>query len=65
MAQGRSDAGREPRGDAVTEEWIALYKLARLGVLALGLLAIAIWAFSRKRKQRLEEPARRMLEDDE
>lgn len=49
----------------MTEEWIALYKLARLGVLALALLAIVIWAFSRKRKQRLEEPARRMLEDDE
>lgn len=49
----------------MSEEWIALYKLARLGVLALALLAIVIWVFSRKRKQRLEEPARRMLEDDE
>lgn len=49
----------------MTEEWIALYKLARLGVLALALLAIVIWAFSRKRKKRLEEPARRMLEDEE
>lgn len=49
----------------MSEESIALYKLARLGVLALALLAIAIWAFSRKRKTRLEDPARRMLEDDE
>ncbi len=49
----------------MTEEWIALYKLARLGVLAVALLAVAIWAFSRKRRDRLEEPARRMLEDEE
>ncbi len=49
----------------MTEEWVALYKLGRLGLLALALLAIGVWAFSRKRKERLEEPARRMLEDEE
>jgi cbb3-type cytochrome oxidase subunit 3 len=49
----------------MSEEWVALYKLGRLGLLALALLGIAVWAFSRKRKQRLEEPARRMLEDEE
>lgn len=49
----------------MSEEWIGIYKLARLGLLALALAAIAVWAFSRSRKERLEEPARRMLEDDE
>lgn len=49
----------------MTDEWVALYKLGRLGLLALVLIAIAVWAFSRKRKERLEEPARRMLEDEE
>jgi cbb3-type cytochrome oxidase subunit 3 len=49
----------------MSEEWIAIYKLGRLALLALALAAIAVWAFSRKRKERLEEPARRMLEDDD
>jgi len=49
----------------MSEEWIAIYKLGRLALLALALAAIAVWAFSRSRKERLEEPARRMLEDDE
>ncbi len=46
-------------------EWIALYKFGRLAVLALTLLGIAIWVFSGSRKERLEEPAKRMLEDDD
>jgi cbb3-type cytochrome oxidase subunit 3 len=46
-------------------DWIALYKLGRLALLALALLGIAIWAYSGKRRERLELPARRMLEDDE
>jgi len=49
----------------MSEEWIVIYKVGRLGLLALALTAITVWAFSRKRKERLEEPARRMLEDDE
>lgn len=49
----------------MSEEWVGVYKLARLALLALALAAIAVWAFSRSRKERLEEPARRMLEDDE
>jgi cbb3-type cytochrome oxidase subunit 3 len=49
----------------MSEEWIALYKLARLGILAIALVGIAIWAFGRKRKERLEEPARRMLSEDD
>lgn len=48
-----------------TEEWIGLYKLARLGIFAIAIAAIATWAFAGKRKERLEEPARRMLEDDD
>jgi cbb3-type cytochrome oxidase subunit 3 len=46
-------------------DWVALYKLGRLALLALALLGITVWVFSRSRKERLEEPARRMLEDDE
>ena len=46
------------------EDWVALYKLARLGLLALILGGIAIWAYGAQRRERLEAPARRMLEDD-
>ena len=47
------------------EDWAGLYKFARLAVLALALVGIAIWLFRPHRKERLEAPARRMLEDDE
>jgi cbb3-type cytochrome oxidase subunit 3 len=47
------------------EDWAALYKFARLAFLALVLCGISIYLFGRSRKERLEEPARRMLEDDE
>lgn len=47
------------------DDWAGLYKLARLAVLALALLGIAIWLFRPSRKQRLERPARRMLEEDD
>jgi cbb3-type cytochrome oxidase subunit 3 len=46
-------------------DWVAWYKLGRLAVLALALVGIAFWLFRGSRKQRLEEPARRMLEDDD
>jgi len=46
-------------------EWVALYKFARLAVLALALVAIAIYVASPKRRARLEEPARQMLEEEE
>lgn len=49
--------------DAV--DWAAIYKLARLALLALVLVGIAVWLFRPHRKQKLEEPARRMLEDDD
>lgn len=47
------------------EDWAGLYKLGRLAVLALALVAIAVWLYRPRRAERLEEPARRMLEDDE
>lgn len=46
-------------------EWIALYKFLRLAGLALALVGIIAWVYGRSRKERLEEPARRMMEDDE
>jgi cbb3-type cytochrome oxidase subunit 3 len=46
-------------------DWVAVYKFARLAVLALALVGITVWVFSKSRKERLEEPARRMLEDDD
>jgi cbb3-type cytochrome oxidase subunit 3 len=46
-------------------EWAGLYKLARLALLALALVAIGVWLFSKRRKDRLEAPAHRMLEDDD
>lgn len=46
-------------------DWVGLYKFARLAFLALALLGITLWVFSASRKERLEEPARRMLEDDD
>lgn len=46
-------------------EWVGLYKLARLALLAGVLVAIGLWLFARSRKERLEAPARRMLADDD
>ena len=48
-----------------SDEWIGLYKLARLAIFAIAIAGVTVWAFSGKRKERLEEPARRMLEDDD
>lgn len=47
------------------EDWAALYKISRLALLALGLAGIAIYLYTGSRKERLERPARRMLEDDD
>lgn len=47
------------------EDWAGLYKFARLAFLALALLGIAIWLFWPSNRDRLEEPARRMLDDDD
>lgn len=45
-------------------DWAGLYKFLRLAALALLLVGIAVWVFWPSRRKRLEEPARRMLEDD-
>jgi cbb3-type cytochrome oxidase subunit 3 len=47
------------------EDWAGLYKLGRLALLALALVGIAVWLFRSSNKERLEEPAQRMLEDDD
>lgn len=48
-------------------DWVALYKFGRLALLAAALIGIAIYLYggSKKRKERLEAPARRMLEEDD
>jgi hypothetical protein len=46
-------------------EWIGLYKLARLALLAGALVGIGVYLFAASRKERLEAPARRMLADDD
>ena len=46
-------------------DYVALYKLGRLAVLAVALVGIAFYVFSRKRRHQLELPARRMLEEDD
>lgn len=47
------------------EDWAAIYKFARLAFLALCLVGIAVYLFTGSRRERLEKPARRMLEDDD
>jgi cbb3-type cytochrome oxidase subunit 3 len=49
----------------VSEEWIGIYKFFRLALLAAVLVGIAVWVYRPSRKERLERPARRMLEEDE
>lgn len=48
-------------------DWVAIYKFGRLALLAALLVGIALYLFtgSRRKKERLEEPARRMLEEDD
>jgi len=46
------------------DDWVGLYKFLRLAVLALALAGIAVWLFWPSHKERLEEPARRMIEED-
>jgi cbb3-type cytochrome oxidase subunit 3 len=47
------------------DDWAGVYKFARLAILALALAGIAIYLFNPRRKKRLEEPAKRMLEDED
>ena len=48
--------------DAIGTDWIALYKLARLALLALALIGVAVYVW---RRPALEDAAKRMLEDGE
>ncbi len=47
------------------QEWTGLYKFARLAFLALCLVGIALYVYHPARRRRLEEPAHRMLEEDD
>jgi cbb3-type cytochrome oxidase subunit 3 len=47
------------------EEWAGIYKFARLAFLALTLLGIGIWVYWPTHRARFEEPAVRMLSDDD
>jgi cbb3-type cytochrome oxidase subunit 3 len=47
------------------DDWAGIYKFARLAFLALSLLGIGIWLYWPSHKDRMEEPARRMLRDDD
>ena len=47
------------------DDWTALYKFGRLAVLAAILAGIAIYLYTGSRKERLERPAQRMLEEDD
>ena len=48
----------------MSDEWVALYKLGRLALLALVLVGIGVWLYRPSQKDRFEAPARRMLEED-
>lgn len=47
------------------DDWVGLYKFLRLAALAVALVGIAVWLFRPSHKERLEAPARRMIEEDE
>lgn len=47
------------------EEWVSLYKFARLAFLGTSLLAIAVYVYHPSRRARLEAPAHRMFEEDD
>ena len=47
------------------EDWFALYKIGRLGLLAFILCGIAIYLYAGPNRNRFEEPAIRMLEEDD
>ena len=49
----------------MSEEWIGVYKLVRLGALAFVLVGIGVWLYRPSQRDRFEAPASRMLEEDE
>ncbi|HEU4428712.1 MAG TPA: cbb3-type cytochrome c oxidase subunit 3 [Myxococcota bacterium] len=48
-----------------TAEWVWIYKLGREALLFAALAGIALHLYCGKNRERLEAPARRMLEEDE
>ena len=46
-------------------DWIWVYKLAREALLFAALAGIAAYLYRGERAERLEAPARRMLEEDD
>jgi hypothetical protein len=46
-------------------DWVALYKFARQALLFGALAGIAFYLYQPRRREYLEAPARRMLEEDE
>ena len=46
-------------------DWVWLYKLGREALLFAALVAIALHLYRRGNRERLEAPARRMLEEDD
>jgi cbb3-type cytochrome oxidase subunit 3 len=47
------------------DEWVGVYKFGRLALIAIGLLGVAVYLYHPARRRRLEEPARRMLDEDD
>lgn len=48
-----------------THDWVWIYKLGREALLFAALVGITVYLYRGKRRERLEAPARRMLEEDD
>jgi hypothetical protein len=48
-----------------TAEWVWFYKFGREALMLTALAAITAYLYCGKDRDRLEEPARRMLEEDD
>lgn len=48
-----------------TADWVWIYKLGREALLFAALALIAAYLYRGKARERLEAPARRMLEEDD
>jgi hypothetical protein len=46
-------------------DWVWIYKFARQALLFTALAGIALYLYWPQHRERLEAPARRMLEEDE
>ena len=45
-------------------DWLVIYKGMRLPVLMVAIIFIVFYVYNRKRKEHLENPKYRMLEED-